>query len=196
MNRSHLFIIVFILSIVSYSQNNEVLYDFDEIPQTLFLNPGSNYSHDYFIGIPILSGINVNSGITGVTAYDILADDGVNVNTKINNVIYSLGNDDSFIINEKVDLISGGIRLNENDFLSFGLYQEFDFTFFIPTDVIQLFYEGTTTLNKQYSVEGVNFKTDMLGVVHAGISHKVNEKLTNRRKIKVIFIGIQCSNKK
>lgn len=185
MNRSYLIVIVFLLSLVSYSQNNEVLYDFDEIPQTLFLNPGSNFSHDYFIGIPILSGVNINSGITGVTAYDILADDGVNINTKINNVIYSLGNDDSFIINEKVDIISGGVRLNSTNFLSFGLYQELDFAFFFPTDVIKLFYEGTSTLNKKYSMDGVNFKTDMVGVLHAGISHKVNDNFTIGGRLKL-----------
>ena len=185
MNRSYLLIIFLLLSFLSFAQNNEVLYDFDEIPQTLFLNPGSNYSHDYFIGIPILSGININGGVTGVTAYDILADDGVNINTKISNVIYSLENNDSFIINEKTDIISGGVRLNEKDFLSFGLYQELNFTFFFPTDVLQLFYEGTTILDKQYSMDGVNFKADMVGVLHAGISHKVNEKLTIGGRLKL-----------
>ena len=185
MNRCSLIILSFIFSIVSYSQNNEVLYDFGEIPQTLLLNPGGNYSHDYFIGIPLLSGISLNGGVTGATVYDILGDDGVNINTKINNVMYSLGNDDSFIINEKTDIISGGLRLNRNDFLSFGFYQELDFSFFFPMDAIQLFYEGTANLDKRYSVGDVNFKTEMVGVLHAGISHKVNDKFTIGGRLKL-----------
>ncbi|MDT0552592.1 DUF5723 family protein [Urechidicola vernalis] len=176
---------IFLLSIKLYSQEYQILYDFDEIPQTLILNPGSNYSHDYFIGIPILSGISLDGGVTGVTAYDIFADDGRDVNDKIRDVIYGLDNDDSFIINERVEVISGGIRLNENDFLSFGLYEEFDMVFYYPSDVAKLFYEGTTILNKQYSLDGINFKADMLGVLHAGISHKVNEKFTIGGRLKL-----------
>jgi hypothetical protein len=176
MDRNLYFIAGFLFSLTCISQNNQILYDFDEIPQTLILNPGSTYSHDYFIGIPILSGITFSGGLTGLTAYDILADDGRDINNKISDVIYSLGNDDSVVLNEKVDIISAGIRLGVNDFLSFGLYQELDFSFYYPTDIIKLFYEGTANLNKQYSMDGVNFKADMVGVLHAGISHKVNEK--------------------
>lgn len=185
-----------LLSFVALSQNNQVLYDFDEIPQTLLLNPGTNYSHDLFIGIPLLSGISIDGGVTGVTAHDIFSDDGRDINNKIRDVIYGLKNEDSFIINEKVDVFNGGIRLNEKDFLSFGLYEEFDFVFYYPSDVAQLFYEGTTNLNKRYSVDGLNFKGDMLGVLHAGISHKVDEKLTIGGRIKLYssVFNVQTKN--
>ena len=195
MNRVHVIFASLLFSLFCHSQNNQILYDFDEVPQTLLLNPGSNYSHDYFIGIPILSGITFSGGLTGLTAYDILADDGRDVNDKIRNVIYSLGNDDSFVINEKTDIISAGIRLNENDFLSFGLYQELDFNFCYPVDVIQLFYEGSTNLNKRYSIDGLNFKAEMLGVLHAGISHKVNEKFTIGGRLKFYSSAFNAQTK-
>ena len=176
---------IFIFSIQLYSQENQILYDFDEIPQTLILNPGSNYSHDFFIGIPLLSGMSIDGGVTGVTAYDIFADDGRDINDKIRDVIYGLKNDDSFIVNEKLEVLSGGIRLNEDDFLSFGLYEEFDLVFYYPSDIAQLFYEGTTNLDRRYSLDGVNLKADMLGVLHAGISHKVSEKFTLGGRVKL-----------
>lgn len=190
-----LFIAVFShLTIVS--QNNQVIYDFDEVPQTLLLNPGSNYSHDFFIGIPLLSGISLNGGVSGVTVYDIFADDGRNINDKINDVIYSLNDDDSLIINEKLEIISAGFRLKNGDFLSFGFYEELDFVFYYPSDVAELFYEGTSNLNKTYSLDGLNLKGDLLGVLHAGISHKVNEKFTigGRFKLYSSVFNVQSKN--
>ncbi len=184
MNKIKILFVVIAFHFTVVSQNNQVIYDFDEVPQTLLLNPGSNYSHDFFVGIPLLSGISLNGGVTGVTVYDIFADDGRNINDKINDVIYSLNDDDSFIINEKLEIISAGIRLKNDDFLSFGFYQEFDFIFYYPSDVAELFYEGTSNLNKTYSLEGLNFKGDLLGVLHAGISRKVNDKFTIGGRVK------------
>lgn len=198
MNKFRTVILCYLIHFIGISQNNQVLYDFDEIPQTLLLNPGSNFSHDYFIGIPLLSGISLQGGATGITVYDIFSDDGRNINDKIYDVIYGLKNDDSFIINEKFDIVSGGFRLNEKDFLSFGLYQEFDFVFYYPSEVVQLFYKGTTNLNKTYSIDGLNFKADMLGVLHAGISHRVNDKFTigGRLKLYSSVFNVQTKNNK
>tara|TARA_B110000037_G_scaffold217266_1_gene277961 strand:+ start:4724 stop:6106 length:1383 start_codon:yes stop_codon:yes gene_type:complete len=189
-----LFFLVF--PFICFSQNMQVLYDFDEIPQTLLLNPGTNYSHDYFIGFPLLAGISIDGGATGLNMYDIFADDGRSINDKISDVIYGMDTKDSFIVNEKLDIFSVGLRLSENDFFSFGMYEEFDAVLYYPSDIVQLFYEGTTNLNKEYSVEGANLSAEILGVFHAGVTHKVNENLTigGRLKLYSSLLNAQTKN--
>ncbi|AOW21781.1 DUF5723 family protein [Urechidicola croceus] len=198
MSKSIIFFATILLSITCCAQINQVLYDFDEIPQTLFLNPGSNYSHDYYIGVPLLSGLSFNGGMTNLTAYDIFSDDGRNINDKIRDVIYNLENEDSFILNERMEVLSAGLRLKNDDFLSFGFYQEFDFTFYYPSEAVQFFYEGSTILDKEYSIDGLNFKTELIGVLHAGISRKINEEFTfgGRLKLYSSVFNAQSRNNK
>ncbi|GAB1307629.1 hypothetical protein KH5_03120 [Urechidicola sp. KH5] len=180
---------------ITYAQNQQIIYDFDEVPQTLLLNPGADYSHDMFIGIPFLSGLSGHGGVTNLDAYDIFSDDGRSINDKIRDVLYRLENDDSFILNEKIDILHAGFRLNENDFLSFGFYQEFDFSFYYPKDLILLGYEGTSNINTPYSINGLNFKTDVIGALHIGVSHKVNENWTIGGRFK-IYSGVANAQSK
>lgn len=175
---------IFLLSVVSYSQNQQILYDFDEIPQTLMLNPGSDYSHDIYIGVPFLSGISGHGGVTNLTLYDIFSDDGRSINDKIRDKVYGLQNDDSFILNEKIEVFNAGFKFKEDNFFSFGFYEELDFTFYYPREIVHFAYEGTSVLNQEFSIDGLNFKTDLIGVFHVGLSHKFSEKFTFGGRLK------------
>ena len=70
------------------SQNKQLLYGFKEVPQQLLLNPGGQVDYRGYIGVPLLSHIHLNAGITGFSAFDIFADDGRDFNQKIREVAY------------------------------------------------------------------------------------------------------------
>jgi hypothetical protein len=79
-----------------------------------------------------------------------------------------------------------GFRLkNDKDFLSFGFYQEFDAFAYYPEDLAILFYEGNTNLNERYSFKQLNFKAEVLGVLHAGISREIDDDLQIGTRLKV-----------
>ena len=44
------------------AQNMQILYDFDQLPQTLMLNPGSIVDYDKHIGVPFLSNVYAMGG--------------------------------------------------------------------------------------------------------------------------------------
>ena len=111
---------------MAFSQNKEVLYDFNDIPQTLNLNPGALIEFDKHFGIPLLSQFHFNFGSSGVSAYDIFKDDGVDINTKIGNAITALSDKDYFTINQQLEIINGGWRKDENTYFSYGIYEEAD----------------------------------------------------------------------
>ena len=73
-----------LITCYSFSQNKQVLYGFNEIPQSLLLNPGAQTSNDWYVGVPLLSQVHVNVGMSGISVYDVFADDGSDFNSKYN----------------------------------------------------------------------------------------------------------------
>lgn len=183
-------VISLFISIISTAQNKQLLYEFDQLPQTLLLNPGTKVSQSWHVGIPFLSGFSSHIGSSDLNVYDIYADDGISINDKIQKLVYDLRSNDFATIHQQEEIITIGIKLkNRKDFLSIGYYQEFDAIAYYPKDLAILYYEGNTNLDKRYSLKDVNIKADLLGVLHAGISRKIEEDLQIGARIK-IYSGI------
>ncbi len=188
--RKRVLVVVLFFSVLLNAQNKQVLYNFDQLPQTLLLNPGEKVSQKWHTGIPFLSGISFFAGSSDVTIYDVFADDGTSINDKVRKLIYDLNSNDFGSINQQLEVINIGIRLkNKRDFVSAGFYQEFDAIGYYPKDMAVLFYEGNSTLNKQYSLKDVNIKAELLGVFHAGISRKIDDDLQIGARIK-LYSGV------
>ena len=133
MKKAFLFYIILGLSI-GYSQNKQLLYNWEATPQTLMLNPGSLVSHKYHYGVPLLSQVHLNAGASGVSAFDIFAADGIDINTKIEQQIFELSDRDFFTATQQLELLSLGWRTKNDSYLSVGIYQELDFIAYFPKD--------------------------------------------------------------
>jgi hypothetical protein len=172
-------LIFFCLSHIVYSQNKELLFGFDEIPQSNMLNPGSTIRYNKHFGIPLLSHIHFNVGIAGFSVFDIFADDGRDINTKIQETITKLTNNDFITINQQLEIINFGWRKNETTYFSAGLYQEFDFINYFPKDLAVLAWEGNANhINESFNLSDLNIKGELLSVYHFGINKQINNKLT------------------
>jgi hypothetical protein len=192
-----LVVVVFVITTTIFSQNKQVMYDFGELPQSLLLNPALENTHKLHVGIPILSGFSTQIGSSGVVLTDLFAVDNQNINDKISQVLHTLTSDDFMMINTQVELLNIGYRLNEKTYLSAGFYQEFDAIGYFPKDVLVLFTEGNDAfLNRSFSVSQIGYKFDVLGVLHAGITKKIDEKLTlgGRFKIYSAALNLESTN--
>lgn len=167
------------------AQNKQVLYDFADLPQTLMLNPGAEVPYKFHVGFPMLSQLSFNAGFTGFSTYDIFADDGVDINTKIKSVIDKYGKSEFFAINQQIEILNGGFRLPNNDYVSVGFYEEFDLLGKVPKDMVDLFYEGNTIIDKRYSIKKLAARAELLGVLHVGISKKINDDLQAGARVKI-----------
>ncbi|SDX10761.1 hypothetical protein SAMN05444411_103109 [Lutibacter oricola] len=179
----------FLICFLSTAQNKQLLYGFDELPQTLLLNPGAEVSNKFHVGVPLLSGMHLNGGFSGFSAYDIFKDDGVAINTKIRNAIDGLGNTEVLNLNQQLEILSGGFKLRDNSYLSFGYYQELDMLLKVPKDPIELFYDGNKEIGRVYSFENLAARAEVLGVFHIGISKKINDKWTIGARAK-LYSGV------
>lgn len=183
-----LFILVIFNSI--YSQNRQVLYGFDHIPQTLLLNPGGEVDYRYSIGIPLLSGISLEAGMSELAVADLFSADGEDINIKLRNTLDRITSNDYLQINSQTEIINIGYRLDHQYFISAGFYTEIDVFGNVPKDVLTLLNEGNGAyVNKQFSFSQGNFKAEAFGVLHFGVSKKINEKLNLGTRFKV-YSGI------
>ncbi len=187
-NKPSLIIILFFCLFVK-SQHRQLLYDFTEIPQSLLLNPGAEVQNDAFIGFPLLSNVYINAGSSGVTLFDLFADDGVSFNTKVENTISNLSRRDAFNVDQQLDILYGGFRSKNwqrtKNYYSFGVYQETSVFSYFPKDLAVLAYEGNPNINRTFNLGDLNFKGEVITVFHFGINKKVNKKLTYGARAKL-----------
>lgn len=188
---------------ITQAQNKQILYGFDKIPQGALLNPGQENSYKAHIGFPLLSGVSLNANISGITVADLFRDDaiggfsGTDFNTKLDKAINDLDDKDYFSINAQIEVISAGYRLNNQDYLSFGFYEELDVFVGLPKDLYVLANEGNAAhLNKVYSASEIAIKAEVLGVLYAGITRRFNNRITGGIRLKLYSgaLNVNSSN--
>ena len=179
-----IFLIVFTLS--NYSQNKPVLYGFAELPQTMSLNPGAETNFKFHVGIPLLSGFSSSFGSNNLVLTDLFLDNDVDFNDKVSIVLNRLSERDYVQLNSQIEVLNGGFRFNDKTYFSFGFYNEIDIITYFPKDIAVLGIEGNAAyLNRSFSLSQLLFKADVLGVLHAGITRKIDKKLTLGARLKI-----------
>ena len=187
------------LAVNCFSQNKQLLYNFTCVPQSLMLNPGADFKYKYYFGVPLLSGMSFKAGSTGFSTYDLFANDGVDFNQKLRNVVNSSTRRDHIAINEQIEILNGGIKLGDwlenKGYLSFGLYQEFDFWSYMPKDLAVLALEGNQNyIGKSFNLSDLSLKAEMLSVLHVGYNKNVSDKLIVGARAKIYFSGFNATS--
>ena len=175
----------------------QIAFSFGETPQTLLLNPGSETNYKSHFGIPVLSNFQLTIGNTGFQMGDLFSNDSRPFNEKFEKVLEQLSPDDYINLNTKIDVLNFGYRYNNKIYISVGFYEELDLMVYFPKDAIEgLYYGNDPFFNRSFSVSQAIMKADLLGVLHAGISKKVDEKLTigGRFKIYSSSLNVETNN--
>lgn len=194
-------VIFLFFSCITQAQNKQLLYNYTDIPQSLLLNPGAEVNYKWHVGVPLLSHIHASAGASGVTVYDLFADNGVNFNDKLRRVVYNLDRNDYFTVNQQLEIFSGGFAYGNSyepdKYISFGLYQELDLHFYYPRDYAILAYEGNqNNIGRRFDLSDLNGKGELLSVLHVGFTKKLNKKWTYgvRGKIYSSLLNFKSTN--
>lgn len=174
-------LVFFFVSLCCFSQNKEVLYNFTPQPQSLLLNPGADVKFKWFFGVPLLSGVSVNAGSTGFDAYSLFANDGLDFNAKVRNVIASVDRNDYLTANQQLEVFTGGLRIGGEEsktYLTFGMYQELDLFAYVPKDpAVLAVYGNKDYIGKKFNLSDLSAKGELLSVFHVGFNKEINKKL-------------------
>lgn len=174
------------------AQNKQILYDFNEIPQSLSVNPGVETDFKWFAGLPLLSGISAYGGSNAISVNDIFASDGVDINLKFRErALDVLTPKDELSTTVQMEYLSGGFRSeNPNVFYSFGGYIEFDNISYWPKDYAYLVFDGNAgQLGRSYDLSDLKTRGSLMNVLHFGVNKKVDRNLTIGARGK-IYSGI------
>ena len=185
----------------AFAQNKQVLFGFNDIPQSTLINPSTTLDNDWYIGLPLLSHFHFNFGASGVNAFDLFADDGRDFNSKLQSIVFRLENRDFFTTTQQLEVFSGGFSfgrgVEKDRYLSFGMYIETDVIAYHPKDYAVLAYEGNANnIGRVFDLGDLNFSGEMVSVLHVGVTKKVNDKLTigARGKIYSSIFNVNSTN--
>jgi hypothetical protein len=119
----------------------------------------------------------------------LFANDGVDFTTKLRSVLSKTTHNDVLSLNQQLELFSGGFRIGTEDnrsYLSFGLYQEFDFLSYVPQDIATLAIDGNKDyMGKRFNLADLSAKADLLSVFHIGIHKKIQDNLIVGARAKI-----------
>tara|TARA_R110000787_G_scaffold269018_3_gene375670 strand:- start:10141 stop:11517 length:1377 start_codon:yes stop_codon:yes gene_type:complete len=197
MKKQTVLILLVLASALSVKAQQQLAFSFGESPQTLMLNPGAETNFSRHYGIPVFSNFSLTFGSTGFVLADLFLKDSRDFNSKFQDVLRKLDQDDYININAKIDVLNGGYRYDDKTYISFGFYEEIDIIAYMPKDVAELFYYGNQPyLNRTFSFSQLSMKADILGVLHAGISRKVDERLNIGARVKIYSssLNIETNN--
>ena len=170
--------IIFLLGSLSTlsAQNRQLLYNVQELPQSLLSNPASVINFDKHIGIPLLSGFSIEGGSSGVSVYDIFRSDR-DINTSIDLAISNLDNSDYFSLNQQLEILSFGWRSSKSDiYYSGGLYHEIDALIYFPKDIAVLAYRGNADyIDSAFNFSDISFTAESLSIYYFGLQKEVND---------------------
>ncbi|WP_248722177.1 DUF5723 family protein [Seonamhaeicola sp. ML3] len=186
-----------------FTQNKQLLYGFSELPQSLLQNPGGKIDNYWYFGVPLLSHIHFNAGSSGITVYDLFAENDIDFTEKLRRAIYSMTSRDFSTFTQQLEIFSGGFAygnsFEKDKYISFGLYQETDFIGYFPQDFAILAYEGNfNNRNRLFQADHFNISAELISVLHVGFNKKVNEKFTFgiRGKIYSSVVNINSTRNK
>ncbi|MGA9638569.1 DUF5723 family protein [Flavobacterium sp.] len=198
MRKVSIILSLLLVSLDCWSQNKQILYNFTAVPQSMMTNPGADYEYKFYFGVPFLSGISANVGSTGFSAYDLFADNGVDFNTKLRNVIFSSNSGDKLVVNEQIEIFNGGFRVGDwgnRGYVSFGMYQEFDLFSYVPTDPLIFVLDGNQNyLGKSFNLGDLSAKAEAVSVLHLGFHKKVKENLIVGGRAKIYTSGYSATS--
>ena len=161
-------------------QNKQLLYDFSEIPQSLMVNPGVESDFEWYAGIPLLSGISVHGGSSGLSVNDIFADDGLDINDKVRDrAIGGMTIRDELSGTVQVELLSAGYRGKQSgDLYSFGIYTEGDGIGYWFKDYAILAVDGNANqLNRRFDLGHLKTRGELMNVFHFGVNRRLRNNL-------------------
>jgi hypothetical protein len=183
------------------AQNSQVLY-FMNLPQRHLLNPALTPSNSFYLGLPALSGININVNNNFFNFSDIFIK-GVSGNSLVTflhpdydpaKFLAKIKNINSLNPEVQVQLFSLGFRAGKDLYIYFDVNERVDANVAIPGDIFKLAFMG----NEQFvgkSIDLSSLRGDFLAYHEAGLGFSKN--FTNKLRLGIrpkLLMGLAAAS--
>src|SRR4051812_36684770 len=167
-----------------FAQNESTLYFMNSLPQSVDLNPAIQPRYKMTIGLPFISSIGATYSNNGFSYNDIITKvDGL-VKADLTKLTQNLAAENYITLAQQTDLLRFGLRLNPKMYLTVSSTARSYNRAMVEKGLASLLVDGTAPLIGTYSNTAP--KEEGIGYVEtaAGLSYKVNDKLTIGGKLK------------
>ncbi len=175
-------VLIFIVVLCSFNlKAQNTMYFMDKMPQTIQYNPAFHPDLKFYIGLPALSGINVNAYNTGFS-YNDFKDFSDNVGREEYNpdeFVNSIGGENRFFGDGKLNLFSMGFAMKNESFFSV-CFDMNDFTTVkANSDFVYLLadYDKLQADDFPLVADNIDFMTNNYLSLSVTYSRKINENL-------------------
>ncbi len=197
--RKLLGVVILLLSVhLLNAQNSYVLYGFTDVPQSISLNPAFRPDASFFIGIPVISNVEVSLLNTEGSYSDFFKrDPGKNVDVLDMTNVIKAGNQvgfSRFQVNE--DLLFAGFRIKKT-FFSIGMSQRLSFNIVANNDLLKLiWYSEAQNAGSVLHLDNTTLSESHMLDYHIGLSVPVTSNINIGARVHLLqgLSNIQTKN--
>lgn len=187
-----------------YGQSNMITY-YMKIPQNHFLNPAIKPSDRFYIGIPVLTGINAGIGNNFIGLNDLFINGSFVFDspdytiTDLQKFTDNLKENNTFSTDASIQLLGLGLSFGKDLYLFLDVTDRFTAKSVVSKNLLSLYISGYDGFRDQtLNLSGLNIKGQFFREYGLGFSKNISNNLRIGAKVKVISgIGsISLDNRK
>jgi len=179
---------VFVTAVNLSAQQDFIMYNLQDIPQSAYSNPSNRFNGNFYLGIPALSSNYFSFSNTGFSYTDAVKKSGDSLLLDFNSLLAELKDENFLSFNTKIDLLSFGISLGKSTQLTVNITENANFRFSYTKDFMDFIHKG----NAAFSDDVANF--DGLGISFnhyreygIGVSHQLTKELRIGARAKYLY---------
>ena len=135
-------ILLVTISIVGFAQQDFIMYNMREIPQSSYSNPSHQFNGKFYIGLPGISS-NFISFTNSKFAYsDIVIKEGDSLRLDMGDLISQAGSDNYLSLNSKIDILSFGFRISEKTQFTINVTENASARLNFTDDFLRVIWQG------------------------------------------------------
>jgi len=190
------FLIVFlVLAGESMAQHNQVMY-YMNLPQNHFLNPARRPTNAVYVGLPVLSGIKVNTGnnffdLSDIILNDPLSDSLITIlhpNYNIDDFLATLNEQNYLEASAAVQLLGVGFNIGKDGYMFIDINDRAEGNLTIPGDLFTLIFKGNESFaGSTIDLSSLGGRMQYFREAGIGFSTPISNKLRLGFKGKMLF---------
>jgi hypothetical protein len=175
------FIILFSGSGYVMGQQSNVLYYMNGVPQSYLVNPATQPSCDVYVGIPVISPVQVFVENSSFSISDVMWYEGdttrlfFNTTESQSDFLSNLGNSNYISADVSTSIFSFGFRTGDI-YVTYDLTERASFRFAYPGDLIKFMFEGNED-GEEFNLSSIGIEAVGFLEFAAGVSHKINDQV-------------------
>lgn len=188
MKNLYTILLVLFVSLNVYSQQDLLMFNQLDIPQSSFSNPANQFNGKGFLGLPFISSNYYSISNSGFAYSDFIKKDGDSLQLDFNSLLNELNEEDYLAFQAKIDLLSFGFKIGKRTQITANITENIGLKFSYTKDFISFIDKG----NLGFDDNTANF--DKLGIQASyyrefglGISHQFGTKLQLGARFKYLY---------